>query len=61
MSDAVFFIEAVRGAYGMNSWSNGVSRNEGILNAFLRYAHKQGYTSGRLQLRDLFPPSMMDT
>jgi 4,5-dihydroxyphthalate decarboxylase len=59
MSDAVFFLEQQRAAYGVSSWTHGLSRNYKVVETFLRYAHEQGYTSRRLSPEELFPENTL--
>lgn len=55
MTDAIFYQEQNRAAYGANSWAHGVGPNRKNIETFLRYAHEQGYTARRLSVEELFP------
>jgi 4,5-dihydroxyphthalate decarboxylase len=54
MSDAIFFLEQQRAAYGVNSWSHGFAKNRKVIETFLRYSHEQGYTRRRMSAEELF-------
>jgi 4,5-dihydroxyphthalate decarboxylase len=59
MSDAIFFLEQQRAAYGVHSWTHGFANNRKVIETFLRYAHEQGYTPRRLTPEELFPASTL--
>jgi len=59
MSDAVFFLERQRSAYGVHSWTHGFANNRTVLETFLRYAHEQGYTPRLLTPEELFPKNTL--
>jgi 4,5-dihydroxyphthalate decarboxylase len=59
MTDAVFYLEQERAAYGINTWVNGVEPNRHVIETFVRYAHEQGYTSRRLSVEELFPANTL--
>ena len=58
-ADGIFHQEQTRSVYGLNSWAHGVSPNRTNIEAFLRYAHEQGYTARRLSVEELFPSSTL--
>ena len=45
---------------GEDFWPYGVGGNEKTLTAFLRYAHEQGITAGKVAIADLFVPSTLE-
>jgi 4,5-dihydroxyphthalate decarboxylase len=59
MSDAVFYLEQNRAAYGPNAWAHGFAKNRHVVDTFLRYAHEQNYTARRLSAEELFPPQAL--
>lgn len=46
--------------FGKDFWSYGIAGNEKTLDTFLSYHHRQGLSKHRLQIEDLFPPSVRE-
>lgn len=46
--------------FGRDFWSYGIAGNEKTLDAFLSYHHRQGLSVHRLQIEDIFPPSVRE-
>jgi len=57
--DSVFILEQQHAAYGSNPYAQGLGPNRKIVEAFLRYAHEQGYISRRLSVEELFAPNTL--
>jgi 4,5-dihydroxyphthalate decarboxylase len=52
--DSVFILEQQRAVYGSSPYAHGLDANRNIVDAFVRYAHNQGYISRRLAAEELF-------
>ena len=52
---------AAEATFGPDLWPYGIARNRTTLDAFLQYAREQGLTRRRLEVDDLFPPSVRET
>jgi 4,5-dihydroxyphthalate decarboxylase len=60
-TDAVWFLEEQRAAYGDRSWTHGLNAgNRKIIETFVRYAHEQGYIPRRMALEELFAPNTLE-
>jgi len=58
--DSVFIQEQQKAAYGSNPYVQGLAPNREIVEAFVRYAHDQGYISRRIPVEELFVPGTLD-
>ena len=58
--DSVFVQEQQKAAYGANPYQHGLKPNRKIVEAFVRYAHDQGYISRRIPVEELFAPGTLD-
>ncbi|MDT7642342.1 MAG: 4,5-dihydroxyphthalate decarboxylase [Pseudonocardiales bacterium] len=54
-------VERTRRLLGPDFWPYGFERNRSTLEVFLRYAHEQGLTPGRVDPARLFVPETQDT
>jgi 4,5-dihydroxyphthalate decarboxylase len=59
LADAVFIREQQQKVYGADPYINGVAPNRGTVEAFVRYAHEQGYISRTIPLEELFVPETL--
>jgi hypothetical protein len=57
---AVFIQEEERRLYGAEPWANGVAATRHVVEAFVRYAHEQGYIDRILPVEDLFAPNTLN-
>jgi 4,5-dihydroxyphthalate decarboxylase len=54
-------LRAIRRLMGKEFWPYGLAANRGVLNTFLDHHHRQGLSSRRLQVEELFHPATHET
>lgn len=59
--DAVFIRDQQRAAYGSNPYVSGMQANRRTVEAFVRYAYRQGYISREIPVDELFPAQLLAT
>jgi 4,5-dihydroxyphthalate decarboxylase len=59
LADAVFIREQQQKVYGADPYVNGVEPNRRTVEAFVRYAHEQGYISRNIPVEELFVPETL--
>jgi len=59
LPESVFILEEQRAAYGRNPWKHGLEPNRHVVEAFVRYAHEQGYIPRRPEIEELFAPNTL--
>jgi 4,5-dihydroxyphthalate decarboxylase len=58
--DAVFALEEQARVYGDGIWNHGFEANRKVVEAFVRYAHEQGYIARRPAAEEFFVPGTLD-
>ncbi len=53
LPESVFILEEQQAAYG-EPWKHGLEPNRAVLEAFVRYAHEQGYIARRAPIEEFF-------
>ena len=59
LADAVFIREQQQKVYGTDPYVNGIAANRKTVEAFVRYAHEQGYISRNIPIEELFVPETL--
>jgi 4,5-dihydroxyphthalate decarboxylase len=54
LAGAIFILDEERRIFGRDPWAHGLNANAHVLEAFVRYAHEQGYISRVPRLEELF-------